>query len=115
VVIWDRAIDRGTIDRSTTLIILSIIFVIASTFIMLTIKDFDIGHTFESVFFETVSAFGTVGLSMGITNQLPDMDKIILSVVMFVGRLGPLTLIIALTSGKKEINIKYPEEHIMIG
>lgn len=115
VVIWDRAIDWGTIDRSTTLIILSLIFVITSTFIMLTIKEFDIGHAFESVFFETVSAFGTVGLSMGITNQLPDVDKIILSIVMFVGRLGPLTLILALTSGKREINIKYPEEHIMIG
>ncbi len=115
VVIWDRAIDWGTIDRSTTLIILSLIFVITSTFIMLTIREFDIGHTFESVFFETVSAFGTVGLSMGITDQLPDIDKIILSIVMFVGRLGPLTLILALTSGKKEIKIRYPEEHIMIG
>ncbi len=115
VVIWNRAIDWGTIDRSNTLTILSLIFVVTSTFVMLTIKDFDIGRTFESVFFETVSAFGTVGLSMGITDQLPRIDKIILSAVMFVGRLGPLTLILALTSGKKEINIKYPEEHIMIG
>lgn len=114
-ILWGRALDRDTIDKSTTLIILSIIFLSISIFLMLIIRDFDIGHSFVSVVFESVSAFGTVGLSMGITTELPPMGKIILSLVMLIGRLGPLALIMAITSNKRNIYIEYPTEHIIIG
>ncbi len=115
VIIWGRALDKNTIEKSTTLILVSLLFVMVSTFFMLTVKDFDIGHSFMSVMFETVSAFGTVGLSTGITDKLPVTDKVLLSVIMFLGRLGPLTFIMALTSRKKKAMIEYPAEHIMIG
>jgi len=115
IVIWDRAIDRNTIEKSTTLVILSLFFVCFSTFLMLTLDEFDMHHTFLSVFFETVSAFGTVGLSMGTTTQLTLAGKLLVCAIMFIGRLGPLTLMMALTSNIKKVNIKYPEENIMTG
>jgi len=113
--LWRRAISRETMDKSLTLIILSIIFVSFSSFLILLVRDFDVRHSFLSVLFETVSAFCTVGLSMGITDQLPGTCKVILSCVMYIGRLGPLTIIMAMTSKKKKTYIEYPEEHIMIG
>lgn len=115
IVLWNRGLDHDTVDRCTTLIILSMVFVIIASFAVLTIHNFDIHNSFLSAVFEVVSAFGTVGLSMGATGHLSLEGKVLICVVMFIGRLGPLTLIMALTSMKKDINIEYPEEHIMIG
>ena len=53
---------------------------------------------FRDIFFEAASALGTVGLSTGITSSLSGLGKIIICVLMFVGRLGPLTFAIALTA-----------------
>lgn len=113
--IFKRTLSKEIIERSTTLLTLSIIFILTATFTLLVIQDFDTGHTFLSVLFETVSAFGTVGLSTGITNELPNLDKCIISLIMLIGRLGPLSIIIALTKQKKKIEIEYAEEQIMIG
>ena len=65
--------------------------------------------------FEEVSAFGTVGLSTGITNQLSETGKLIIILSMFIGRVGTLTL--AYLVGKKVIskNYKYPNGHTMVG
>lgn len=115
VSIQERTLDRDTVDRSTTLFLLSMVFISMVLFVMLALHEFDIRHSFISVLFETVSAFGTVGLSLGITNQLPDVEKIVLSFVMLIGRLGPLTLIMAFTLKKKTSTYEYPKEHIMIG
>ena len=65
--------------------------------------------------FEVVSAFGTVGLSMGITPELSLLSKLTVIATMFVGRIGPLTLLIALSKKESPAVFKYPEEHIMIG
>ncbi len=113
--LWNRSLHSDVVDRSTSLMIISFVFISLTILVMLTIADFDIGHSFLSIMFETVSAFGTVGLSMGITDQLPELEKILLSFVMLIGRLGPLTLIMALTLKKKNIKIEYPKENIMIG
>ena len=115
VLLWERALDKETVDKSTTLGMLTLIFVGATSFLVLIIGDFDAGYSFLSVLFEDVSAFGTVGLSMGITTALPDLSKLVLSFVMLVGRLGPLTLITALTQKNKDLKFEYPTEHIMIG
>mgnify|MGYP003887446455 CR=1 FL=1 len=79
------------------------------------IDGFDLQERFSCILFETVSAFGTVGLSLGTTTKLTQMGKLLLCIVMFIGRLGPLTLMIALAERKREPEILYPEEHIMIG
>lgn len=115
VVIWERSPGSDTIEKSTTLIILSFLFISFFTFIILSISSLHVEHTFLSILFEITSAFGTVGLSTGLTTLTTEPGRILMCIIMFVGRLGPLTLILALTSHKKEISIQYPEEHIMIG
>jgi len=69
---------------------------------------------FLELLFEVVSAFGTVGLSTGLTGGLTAAGKIILTVIMFVGRLGPLVIAMAL-SRKMAPKYRYAEENIMIG
>ncbi len=115
ITIGSHALDRETLDRATTLVILSIFFIITATFLLLTIHEFDRHHSFLSAFFEVISAFGTVGLSMGATSQLDFWGKTVIIIVMFVGRIGPLTLIIALASRSGKIKYEYPEENLMIG
>lgn len=115
VVFWERALDSDTINGSMTLIILAGLFVSFATFVLLFTYSFDIHHTFITGLFEVTSAFGTVGLSTGITAKLHDLGKLLLVVVMFVGRLGPFALIAGLTTGRSEQHLEYPEEHIMIG
>ena len=67
-----------------------------------------------ALLFETVSAFGTVGLSMGITSHLITPSKIIIIITMFIGRLGSLSIFSVFLS-RKETWIKYAEENILIG
>ncbi|MBC8491092.1 MAG: hypothetical protein H8D42_00860 [Candidatus Marinimicrobia bacterium] len=71
--------------------------------------------SFEWILFEVVSAFGTVGLSTGITGSLTQISKIMIIILMFVGRIGPMTLIIALSQKPDQIRVKYPEGNILIG
>jgi len=65
--------------------------------------------------FETVSAFGTVGLSTGVTPQLTAGGKILITVLMYLGRIGPITLGLALSRTLRRGRIEYPEAKIMIG
>jgi len=70
---------------------------------------------FLAVLFETVSAFGTVGLSTGITPHLTPLGKIVIIFTMYFGRLGPLALTFALAQQRRKSFIRYPEEKILIG
>ncbi|MCU0846800.1 MAG: Trk family potassium uptake protein [Spirochaetes bacterium] len=115
VLFWNRALDPDTTEKAATLFILSGIFVYFSTFFLLAIDAFDLGTGLSSALFEVTSAFGTVGLSTGITPKLLTEGKLLIVLVMFIGRLGPLSLITALTINKKEVPIEYSEEHVMIG
>ncbi len=115
IVIWNRALDWSTIEKSVLLFILAIIFVVAATFFLTTVEPIHVKNLVLSLLFEVTSAFGTVGLSTGITPALSHAAKLTLCVVMYAGRLGPLTLVAALTGAKKEIDISRPQEHIMIG
>ena len=65
--------------------------------------------------FEVISAFGTVGLSLDVTPQLVAFGKILISVLMFIGRVGPITFVIALAARQRTPHYKYPEEEIAIG
>jgi len=71
---------------------------------------------FVDLFFETVSAFGTVGLSTGITASLSEAGRVIITLLMFIGRLGPLTIGFAFMLRKSQpAKYRYSEERIMIG
>jgi trk system potassium uptake protein TrkH len=73
------------------------------------------GLAFDRVLFEAVSAFGTVGLSTGITYDLPPAAEVILVVLMFLGRIGPLTLGSALALRDRRILYELPKERPAIG
>jgi trk system potassium uptake protein len=82
-----------------------------STFVLLGVSDEDL----DRVLFEALSALGTVGLSTGITAELPAVGQVVLVVLMFVGRLGPLALASALALRERPRHYRRPEERTIIG
>ncbi|MNN88639.1 Ktr system potassium uptake protein B [compost metagenome] len=94
--------------------VISVIVVITATF-LLTITERELHRDFLALLFEAVSAFGTVGLSMALTPELSVMGKLIITLVMYIGRLGPLTLVLALAHKSDKQKYRYPEDKIMIG
>jgi trk system potassium uptake protein TrkH len=69
----------------------------------------------EEVFFEVISAFGTVGLSLGTTAKLSSLGKIMIVLTMYIGRIGPLTFLYAFSRHKPFGRYEYVEENVMIG
>ena len=69
----------------------------------------------RQVLFEVVSACGTVGLTTGLTQRLTDIGQALIIAAMFIGRLGPLTLLIALAGQERSARYEYPEETVIIG
>lgn len=112
--VFGRRIPRSLVDRSLAIIGLATGLVIFVTMILLITEA---EQTFIEVFFEAVSAFGTVGLSLGITPSLSTIGKLIIALTMFFGRVGPLTIFLALAQQKKAIRgvIRYPEEKVIVG
>ena len=70
---------------------------------------------FLDICYEVVSAFGTVGLTRGITPSLSDLSKIVISIVMFMGRVGILTILVAFAPKTKAYNYSYPVEYVVVG
>lgn len=108
--LFGRSIRLDTVIRSLAITTISLLLVTAFIF-MLTITE---KIPFLPLAFEVVSAFGTVGLSMGITGQLSDLGEVLLCIVMFVGRIGSLTLFFLLMKPKKA-NYRYPYDQVFTG
>jgi trk system potassium uptake protein len=109
--IFKHSISHEIVFRSYVLAFFSIMLIIISLFFLsFTQSDFD----FLKALFEEVSAFGTVGLSTGITPALTDSSKIIIITTMFIGRVGPLTLAMLLRKSTVP-KIMYPNANMMIG
>ncbi len=70
---------------------------------------------FQVIFFETLSAFGTVGLTTGLTPQLSATGKAAVIILMYIGRLGPLTLALAMRARQSRLPINYPEARVIVG
>jgi trk system potassium uptake protein TrkH len=88
---------------------LTLIFIVV--FVLTVTEEF----RFLDLLFETVSAFGTVGLSTGITPDLSVAGRLIITAVMFVGRLGPLILVLSLAQRQKPSAYRYPQDEVRIG
>lgn len=111
VELFKRRLSQITVYKALAVTIVSLLVIIIATLILSITEQFDFIH----VFFETVSAYATVGLSTGITGDLSTIGKILITIIMFTGRVGPLTLAMALGERDKKNKIKYPEEKILIG
>ncbi|MFC4769872.1 TrkH family potassium uptake protein [Effusibacillus consociatus] len=107
-----RRIDPKTIYKAFTVTVISAMLVVGVTF-CLTLTE---KQSFIRLLFEATSAFGTVGLSTNLTPELTPAGKIIIMFMMFAGRLGPVTLVLALIKrGQGPQLLKYPEEKLFVG
>lgn len=111
VEIFGRRLGEDIINKSLAIVTLSLVLVLMMTLVLCYTEGFDL----LDILFETVSAFGTVGLSTGITPYLSKIGRIFLILTMFVGRVGPLTLAVAMSERKKKAKFHYPKEKIIVG
>ncbi|MFM9372760.1 TrkH family potassium uptake protein [Streptomyces sp. Da 82-17] len=109
--VMGRRLAPHVLRQALTVALLGVGLVMAATLALLSITR----YRFEQVLFEVVSAFATVGLSTGITADLPAVGQLILILLMFVGRLGPITLVSALALRERTRRYRLPEERPVIG
>lgn len=108
-----RRLSWQTFNKACAILMLSLFYLFVMIIIM---SIFDSSKGFLPLLFELISAFGTVGLSMGVTAKLSIISKLIIILTMYIGRVGPLTIMYALSKKKcREGKYKYPEETILIG
>lgn len=120
VVIGNYAVDKESINKSLTLLFFSVTIIFLCVIALDFTEGGNIPHTlargqFLEILFEAVSAFGTVGLSTGLTAKLSPIGKIIIIFLMFVGRLGPLVLLALMQSFRTKLLYSRPEEKLSIG
>jgi len=111
ITLFWRTLPRPLIARALSVLALASLLVLLST-LALMVSD---GLELLPALFEVTSAFGTVGLSLDVTPHLTTFGKILISVVMLLGRVGPITFIVALAVRQRTPRYKYPEEEIAIG
>lgn len=111
VSVGHRRIPTDLQRQALTVLLTSLLAIAAGTWLLMTITPF----TLDQILFETVSAFATVGLSTGITPDLPRAGELILIVLMLLGRLGPITLGAALALRTTPRHYQYPEERVLVG
>lgn len=109
--IYNRTIDRASINRAFAVVILSIV-IIGHCFFALTILEPELPPT--DLIFECISAYSTVGLSLGITAKLGDASRWVLILLMFTGRVGILTILVATYRESRTYAYQLPEENILI-
>lgn len=106
-----RRIPWELVNKALSIGISGILFISVIFFFLTFTEKADM----TKILFETISAFGTVGLSAGLTGDLSPLGRLLITVMMFIGRLGPLTMAFALMNQRKESKVKYVEEKLLIG
>ena len=114
VEMFKRSVRIVVVGRAITVTLLFVLVLFGATLI-LNITERANGFEMSEIAFEAASALGTVGLTTGITGSLTAVGKLIIIVVMLIGRLGPLTLLAALTFNLKPVRYSYPDEAIIVG
>ncbi len=108
---FGRRIPHDVVYRALSVALLSIAFVFAVAFGLVVLA----GTEFVDTTFEAISAFGTAGVTTGITPQLPDSARLLVVFAMFAGRLGPLTLVLALAARQRTVSYRPAVESVRIG
>lgn len=111
IVMFRYRLAQERVLKALTIALLALLLVLTVSMILSTTEEGD----FLEILFETTSAFGTVGLSMGLTPDLTVFGKVLISITMFAGRLGPLTLAYALGPKKGKELYRHPEGKMIIG
>jgi trk system potassium uptake protein len=111
ITLFWRTLPGPLISRALSVLAVASLLVLLSTLALMVSEGLEL----LPALFEVTSAFGTVGLSLDVTPHLSTFGKILISVVMFLGRVGPITFIVALAARQRTPNYRYPEEEIAIG
>jgi len=111
VILLKKSIPSDLVSKSFMILLFGVTAVMVGTFLLSVTEQAPL----ENIMFEVVSAFGTVGLSTGLTSQLSDPGRFVIIILMFIGRLGPLTVLAAASTGIKRLNVTYPQADISIG
>lgn len=109
---FGRRFSKETVYKSFTIVFVGVMWVVSVT-LMLTILEPE--HSFINLLYEAASAFGTAGLSTGVTQNIGIASKLLLIMSMYIGRVGPLTVLFAIIKRNKKKGYKYPEGKILIG
>ncbi|MBP2374578.1 potassium uptake TrkH family protein [Paeniglutamicibacter psychrophenolicus] len=109
--VFGKRLSRSVHRQAITIVLLAVALVIGSTMALMLMTDIGL----DRLLFETISAFATVGLSTGITASLPPAGQLLLVFLMFIGRLGPVTLASALALRARPVMYEFPKERPLIG
>ncbi|MBZ0136443.1 MAG: hypothetical protein K8I27_08740 [Planctomycetes bacterium] len=114
---FKRRIPELLIRKSLVMLVLALTFIFVATLLLTITESEGMGaqkYGFEHILFEAASAFCTVGLSSGVSAELTPAGRLIIIACMYIGRIGPLTLVLAV--GRRHVRkFEYPEEQVMIG
>lgn len=117
---FGREISQNQVERAMTIILIAIAFIFIAT-LLLTLSERNLlalpGNeiTFIDLFFEIISAIGTVGLSTGLTSEISTLGQSILMFCIFIGKIGPLTLALAMIQGSNTPIYRFAQERVTIG
>jgi trk system potassium uptake protein TrkH len=111
VTLFNYAVSKDLVLRALLILMFGLVSVLGAMLILSMTES----APFIQICFETVSAFGTVGLSAGITSALSIIGKYVIILLMFIGRIGPLTLLAAAAQRIRQVQIEYPTGEILVG
>ncbi|MBC5627452.1 Trk family potassium uptake protein [Clostridium sp. NSJ-6] len=109
---FKKRFPKELVYKAFTLFFIGGVLIIGSTMLLSYTEK---GASFLSVLYETTSAFGTVGITLGLTQQLTEVGKVLIMIMMYLGRVGPLTVVLSLMRNKNNNGVRYPEGKILIG
>lgn len=110
IILRRNSLSRSHVNKAFLVFFFGVFTVSAGTIILSATETAPL----QEILFETVSAFGTVGLSTGITGTLSFTGRVVIIVLMFVGRLGPLTILAAASQPEKSVQVSYPRGNILL-
>jgi len=109
--IFKRRLSWELVNKALSIVVAGMFFIFLIFFLLTFTEKADM----SKLLFETISAFGTVGLSANFTPDLSPFGRVLISIMMFIGRLGPLTMAFALLNTRKDTKVRYAEEKLLIG
>lgn len=110
-IVYKRRISNDTIKKALSIFVITLFLLIIVSFVITAIEDF----SYIDVLYETASALGTVGATRGITDKLSDVSKILITICMYLGRIGPMTMALSFGLKSNVRLIRYPEGFVSIG